>query len=264
MTNTQRNDFEGKVALVVGASRGIGAGVAEAFGAAGAAVAVAARDAEDLAAVAARIERAGGKALAVPTDVTDEDQVRALVERTVAEFGRLDTAFNNANRSVMPAPLADLDTKDFDRAMATSVRGTFLGMRHQIPAILETAEGAGTIVNMASLAGVQAVSGLAPYVAGKAGIIALTQVAALDYGHLGLRVNVVAPGPIDTHAMERAGEEGRRQAAAAVSMQRVGTVAEVAETVLWLSSPASSYTSGAVIPIDGGQGAGVLLRRRRG
>jgi NAD(P)-dependent dehydrogenase (short-subunit alcohol dehydrogenase family) len=128
-------------------------------------------------------------------------------------------------------------------------------MKYQISAMLQS--GGGTIVNMASLAGVTGVANLAAYVAGKAGIIGLTKVAALDYADQGIRVNVVAPGTILTHHLEAAGPEAQRLAALATPMRRIGSAAEVASVVLWLSSPASSYVTGAVIPIDGGQSAGV-------
>lgn len=244
----------GKVALVAGASRGIGAATAEAFAGAGAAVVLAARDAPALAAVAARIERGGGRALAVPTDVTDEDAVRALAGRALAAYGRLDAAFNNAAGGPLPAPLADIATADFDRGIAASIRGTFLGMKFQIPAMLR-GDG-GTIVNMASVAGLTGTAGLAAYVAGKAGIVGLTRVAALDYADQGIRVNVVAPGTILTHHLAAAGPEAQRLAAQATPMRRIGTVSEVAQAVLWLCSPASSFLTGAVIPLDGGQTAG--------
>jgi NAD(P)-dependent dehydrogenase (short-subunit alcohol dehydrogenase family) len=127
-------------------------------------------------------------------------------------------------------------------------------MKYQIPAML--ASGGGAIVNMASLAGVIGVANLAAYVAGKAGIIGLTKVAALDYADQGIRVNVVAPGPILTHHLEAAGAQAQRGAAMATPMRRVGTAAEVARTVLWLCSEQSSFVTGAVLPVDGGQAAG--------
>jgi NAD(P)-dependent dehydrogenase (short-subunit alcohol dehydrogenase family) len=246
--------MQGRVALVVGASKGIGAATAEAFAAAGASVVLAARDLEALREVAKRIGERGGQALAVRADVTDADSVRSLVDQTVATYGRLDAAFNNATAGPRPAPLADIDPTEFDLGVATNIRGTFLGMKFQIPAMLRS--GGGTIVNMASLAGQTGVANLAAYVAGKAGIIGLTKVAALDYADHGIRVNVLTPGTILTHHLVRAGEEAQRQAARATPMARIGTTDEVAQTVLWLCSPWSSYITGAVIPIDGGQSAG--------
>ncbi len=246
--------MRGYVALVVGASKGIGAATAEAFAEAGAAVVLAGRDTALLAEVVKRIEEPGGRALAVETDVKDAGSVRNLVDQAVNTYGRLDAAFNNATDGPLPAPLADIDIEEFDRGIATNIRGTFLGMKYQIPAML--ASGGGAIVNMASLAGVNGTANLAAYVAGKAGIIGLSKVAALDYADQGVRVNVVAPGPILTHHLQAAGPEAQRMAGQSTPMRRTGTVAEVAQTVLWLCSPQSSFVTGSVIPIDGGQSAG--------
>jgi len=246
--------FADRVALVAGASRGIGAGTARAWAAAGASVVLAARDEAALASVVAEIEQTGGRAVAVPTDVTDAEAVRVLVDRTVQTYGRLDYAFNNVTGGPRPSPLADFDVAGFDAGIAANVRGTFLGMKYQIPAML--AGGGGAIVNMASVAGLQAVASLGTYVTGKAGIIALTKVAALDYADQGIRVNVVAPGPILTHHLRAAGDYAQQLAAQSVPMRRIGTVDDVAAAVLWLCSPDAGFITGATLPIDGGQSAG--------
>jgi NAD(P)-dependent dehydrogenase (short-subunit alcohol dehydrogenase family) len=246
--------LQGRVALVAGASKGIGAATAEAFAAAGAAVVLGARDLAALESVAQRIESRGGRAIAVRADVADVDSARDLVGHGLAAFGRLDAAFNNATDGPMPAPLADIDPAEFDRGIATNIRGTFLGMKFQIPAMLRS--GGGAIVNMASVAGLTGTANLAAYVAGKAGIVGLTKVAALDYADQGVRVNVVAPGPILTHHLQAAGPEAQRLAGLSTPMRRTGTAEEVAQTVLWLCSDQSSFITGAVIPIDGGQSAG--------
>jgi len=254
-TTTPPRPLDGKVALVAGASRGIGAVTARAFARAGAAVVLAARDKDALESVAEGIRADGGKALAVPTDVGDPASVEQLVQQAEATFGHLDAAFNNATDGPMPAPLADLDPEGFDRAIRTNIRGTFLGMKYEIPAMLRA--GGGAIVNMASLAGLQGVANLAGYAAGKAGIIALTKVAALDYADQGIRVNVVAPGPILTHHLEAAGAEAQRLAGLSTPMRRVGRPDEVAATVVWLCSDQASFVTGATLPIDGGQHAGL-------
>jgi NAD(P)-dependent dehydrogenase (short-subunit alcohol dehydrogenase family) len=244
----------GKVALVAGASRGIGAVTAHAFARSGAAVVLAARDRQALDTVAGEIRAAGGRAVAVPTDVGDAAAVERLVGTALDTYGRLDAAFNNATDGPPPTPLADIEPEDFDRAVRANVRGTFLGMKYQIRAMLRT--GGGAIVNMASLAGLQGVANLAGYVAGKAGIVGLTKVAALDYADQGIRVNVVAPGPILTYHLEAAGAEAQRMAARSTPMGRVGSSEEVAATVLWLCSDQSSFVTGVTVPIDGGQSAG--------
>ena len=246
--------MEGKVALVVGASKGIGAVTAEAFARAGASVVLAARSEDALESVAERIRADGGRAIPVRTDVSDADSVRDLVERAMSQYGRLDAAFNNASGGPMPAPLADIDPAEFDRGIDINVRGTFLGMRFQIPAML--ASGGGAVVNMASIAGLNGTANLAAYVAGKAGIIGLTKVAALDYADHGIRVNVVAPGPILTYHLEAAGPEAQRLAGLSTPMRRTGSAAEVADVVLWLCSEQSSFVTGTVVPVDGGQAAG--------
>jgi NAD(P)-dependent dehydrogenase (short-subunit alcohol dehydrogenase family) len=234
--------MQGRVGLVAGASKGIGAATAEAFANAGAAVVLGARNAEALQVVVARIEARGGHAIGVRTDVADVDSMRNLVDQALATYGRLDAAFNNATDGPMPAPLADIDPDEFDRGIATNIRGTFLGMKFEIRAMLQT--GGGAIVNMASIAGLNGTAHLAAYV------------AALDYADAGIRVNVVAPGPILTHHLEAAGAEAQRLAGLATPMRRVGTASEVAQVVLWLCSEQAAFVTGAVVPIDGGQSAG--------
>jgi NAD(P)-dependent dehydrogenase (short-subunit alcohol dehydrogenase family) len=254
--------LDGKVAIVTGASRGIGAATARALAAAGASVALAARDVDALERVAGEVRAAGGRALAVPTDIRQPAAVEELVGRTVAEFGGLDIAFNNAaGGGHPPTPLTDVAVEDFDSALAINLRGTFLCMKYEIPAMLDG--GGGAIVNMASTAGLEAVGGLAAYVSSKHGIVGLTKVAALEYAARGVRVNVVAPGPILTEQLVRAGEVARQGAAQAVPMRRVGEPEEVAATVAWLCGDAASFITGAVVPIDGGKMAGMAPFARK-
>jgi NAD(P)-dependent dehydrogenase (short-subunit alcohol dehydrogenase family) len=248
--------LSGRVAIVTGASRGIGAATARALSAAGAAVALAARDERHLAALADELTAAGGRAVAVPTDVTEPASVQRLVERTVGAYGRLDAAVNNAaGGGHRPTPLAEVAVDDYDSALRTSLRGVFLSMKYEIPAVLDA--GGGSIVNMASTGGLHPVAGLAGYVSAKFGVVGLTRVAALDYAADGIRVNALAPGPILTEQLERAGEQARAHVASTLPVGRLGRPDEVAAAVVWLCGPASSFVTGATLPIDGGMLAGM-------
>lgn len=251
----ERPILEGRVAIITGASRGIGAATSRAFAAAGAAVALAARDEAALASLADQLLSRGGRAIAVPTDVADPASVERLVDRTVGAFGRLDLAFNNAaGGGQRPTPLADLPVDAYDSAIAITLRGVFLSMRYEIPAMLEA--GGGVIVNMSSTAGLEGVGGLAGYVSAKHGVIGLTKTAALDYADRNLRVNALAPGPILTDDLKRAGEDAQRLAALAMPMRRIGRPEEVAAAVVWLCSDQAAFITGATLPIDGGKLAG--------
>ena len=245
----------GKVALVTGASRGIGAAVGRAFAQSGAAVALAARDEAALERLAGELREAGGVAIAVPTDVTDAHAVARMVDRVVSDLGRLDFACNNAaGAGHPPTPLAEVPVESFDSGIATSLRGVFLSMRYETPAMLRN--GAGAIVNMSSTAGMQGIGGLASYVSAKHGLQGLTKVAALDYADRGVRVNAIAPGPILTDNLARAGAAAQQAAAAAMPMQRVGQPDEVAAAAVWLCSDAAGFVTGTTLVIDGGKLAG--------
>jgi NAD(P)-dependent dehydrogenase (short-subunit alcohol dehydrogenase family) len=252
---TRRPLLAGKVAIVTGASRGIGAAAARVFAEAGAAVALGARTADALESVAQGILAAGGQSLAVPTDVTDEDAVKRLVDRTVETFGRLDVALNNAGGGISgKAALADVASEDLDRALDLDLRGAFICMKYEIHAMLDS--GGGAIVNVSSGAGRKAgAPGLSTYVAAKHGLEGLTKAAALDYAAQGVRVNAVAPGPIDTDLMAFGSKQGRQMAVQSVPLGRLGQPEDVAAAALWLCSEEAAFISGAILPVDGGQAA---------
>jgi NAD(P)-dependent dehydrogenase (short-subunit alcohol dehydrogenase family) len=248
--------LEGRRALVTGASRGIGAETARAMARAGAQVALAARDKEALEGVAEQIAGEGGRALVVPTDVSDPAAAERMVAATVDGLGGLEVAVNNAaGGGHRPTPLAEVRPEQFRSALAISLEGVFLSMRHEIPAMLDA--GGGAIVNMASTASLEAVGGMAGYTAAKHGVVGLTKVAALDYAARGIRVNAIAPGPILTERLEAAGEEFQRRAGMSLPMQRVGRPAEVAAAAVWLCSDQASFLTGATLTVDGGMLAGV-------
>lgn len=247
-------DMAGKVVLVTGASRGIGAAIAREFHAAGARVVLTARDTDALNQLAGEL---GGpdRALAVPADISDPAAVADTVARATSVFGRLDFAVNNAaGGGHGPTPLAEVPLEAFDTGIAVTLRGVFLSMRAEIPAMLSS--GGGAIVNVSSTAGLQAVGGLATYVAAKHGVEGLTKVAALDYAAQGIRVNALAPGPILTENLKRAGNEAQQAAANAMPLKRVGDPEEVAAAAVWLCSDHAAFITGTTLTIDGGKLAG--------
>jgi NAD(P)-dependent dehydrogenase (short-subunit alcohol dehydrogenase family) len=243
--------MEGNVALVTGASRGIGAAIARRFAEQGARVVLAARSASGLGAVAATLP---SKALVVPTDVTDEAAVTRLFEEISSTFGRLDYACNNAaGGGRRPTPVAQMTTEVWDAELAVSLRGVFLCLRAELSLM---AVRGGAVVNMSSTAGQQGVAGLAQYVAAKHALEGLTKAAALDHAADGVRVNAVAPGPILTGGLAAAGTEAQEAAARAVPLGRVGTPEEVADAVVWLCSDGARFITGTTLTIDGGRLAG--------
>lgn len=244
--------FASKTVLVTGGASGIGRGVALAFGRAGAQVVV-----SDIAVpggeeTAAQIIAAGGQAIFVRADVAVAADVEALVAKTVATYGRLDCAFNNAGIEEENQRLADSDDAVFDRMMAINVKGVWLCMKHEIRQML--AQGGGTIVNTASVAGLVGAPKHAIYAASKHAVVGLTKSAAIEYGRKGIRVNAVCPGVIRTPMLERAlqREAGWEESLTRLHpIGRIGEVDEVVNAVLWLCSGASSFVTGHSLAVDG-------------
>ncbi|UOB07630.1 SDR family oxidoreductase [Streptomyces sp. HP-A2021] len=191
--------------------------------------------------------------LALPCDVTDEDQVAAAVDRTVESLGRLDMAYNNAGIQIPPSDAADEPADMFDRVHAINLRGVWACMKHELRHM--RVQGSGTIVNCSSLGGLVGLPGRASYHASKHGVIGLTTSAALEYAPGGIRINAVCPGTIDTPMvsdMIAKGELDRAEAEANQPINRLGTADEIAQAVLWLCSPGAGFVVGVALPVDGG------------
>jgi NAD(P)-dependent dehydrogenase (short-subunit alcohol dehydrogenase family) len=246
-------DFSGKVALVTGAASGMGLATAQAFAEAGAAVVLADFKEDAVKAAVEELVAAGSKALAVRCDVSDDAQVAAMVDRAVAEFGRLDAAFNNAGVMARLAPTADSTREDWDRVIGVNLRGVWSCMKHELRQMER--QGSGAIVNNASVGALTGHPGIAPYIASKHGVVGLTRTAALEYVKRGIRVNAVNPGLIDTQiARDVVSEDERAYAEMAkhVPIGRAGRPEEIASAVLWLCSPGASYVVGHALTVDGG------------
>lgn len=237
--------------MVVGASVGIGRAACERFAAEGAIVVVTSRSSARCDEIAAAIEARGGTALSVPVDVAEEGAVAAAVERTTAAFGRLDGAFNNAGVQSVPRPAAEHTVAEWDRVFAVNVRGTWLAMRAQIPAIL--ASGGGAIVNTTSVGGIVGSAGIAPYVASKHAVVGLTKASAIDYARRGIRINALAPGAVRTAMLtDWLGDEELASMAQETPQGRIGEPEEIAGAAAWLLSDDASFATGTTLTLDGG------------
>lgn len=254
-------EFEGKTAIVTGAATGIGQAVAVELGASGVKIAVVTgkniKGAQDTVEI---IKKAGGEAFFIQCDVSNEEQVENMVQKVVQTYGKIDFAFNNAGMGPdgvrLPySPLTQLSEENFDKIVNTNLKGTFLCLKHEL--LQMEKQGSGSIVNTSSTGGIRIVPGFGAYGPSKAGVIAFTKLAAQESAKLGIRVNVVCPGPtggtelmkntMNTNPEEKSNLEGHL-----IPMGRIGTTDDVTKTVLWLLSDEANYITGQVLAIDGG------------
>ena len=245
--------FKGKVALVTGAAAGMGLATARAFAESGTAVALADINAAAAEEIAKQFTADGYQALAIACDTSQEDQVKSMVEKTVAAFGRLDAAYNNAGVNSPMIDTAELASEEYDRIMNINLRGVWLCMKYELQQM--NTQGSGAIVNCSSLGGLVANPGRAAYHAAKHGVLGLTKTAAVEYASRGIRINAVCPGTIETPMVQHMVETGdlsREVCAKLAPIGRLGQPEEIANTVLWLCSPAASYIIGQSIAVDGG------------
>ncbi len=243
----------GKVALVTGAASGIGRASALVFGREGARVVVSDVDVQGGAETVDLVRKAGAEASFVHADVSRESDVASLIEQTLATFGRLDCAHNNAGLSGTAAPLHELQIDDWSRILAVNLTGVFLCMKHEIPQMI--AQGGGAIVNTSSAAGVVATPGLAHYSASKHGVLGLTKTAARENARTGIRINAVCPGSVDTPMLRAAmasDEAIEKMVLRGQPTGRLGTPEEIAEAAVWLCSERASFVTGESLLVDGG------------
>ena len=252
--------FEGKSVLVTGGGSGIGRAACLLLAREGARVAVVDRNAEAAESSVAEMRMLNCEAVAIAADVASEPEVAAAVEQTLAAFGRLDGAFNNAGIGTAAVgstgkSLAQLDLEAWQRTIAVNLTGVFLCMKHEIAA-MQRGQGGGAIVNMSSIGGLTALRGSSAYVASKHGVIGLTKTAAVEYGAAGIRVNAVCPGHIDTPMVSSAATLRGAPTEARNLFGRLGKPEEIAELVVWLLSERASFVTGAAYLDDGGRLAG--------
>jgi NAD(P)-dependent dehydrogenase (short-subunit alcohol dehydrogenase family) len=243
----------GKVALVTGGASGIGQAVALAMAQAGATIVLADVQVDLGEATRQQIEANGGTALFVQADISRSADVTALIQQTVATYGRLDCAFNNAGIVSMPGPMHECTDEDWDRVMATNLKGTWFCMKYEIQQMLR--QGGGVIVNTTSAVSEVGLAGMASYVASKHGVLGLTRTAAVEYATAGIRVNAIGPGATRTPLLNwviGGNPEVEAQITALAPMERLGLPDELAGAVIWLCSDAASFVTGQNIIVDGG------------
>ena len=247
--------LEGKVAIVTGAAMGMGQATAVLFAEAGAKVVVADSNEEKGAETVAAIEAAGGDAFFVKVDISKSDQVKALVDATVAKYGRLDVAVNNAAITPDNALASEFDEDYWDRLMSIDLKGTALCLKYELQQLIKQGDG-GSIINISSVSGFRPQPGNIAYVSAKHAVVGMTKVAALENGAANIRVNSVAPGAIDTPmirgALEAIGSTEAEFAPQLSLLGRFGQPREVAQASLWLASEQSSYVTGTTIHVDAG------------
>ena len=247
------DEMAGKVALVTGGGSGIGRAAVLAFGRRGAKVVTVDLNAEGGAETVRLSKEAGNEAEFVAVDVSDASQVEALIERIMDSHGRLDFAYNNAGIEGPTGGLAECTEADFDKVITINLKGVWLCMKYELPAMVKS--GGGAVVNTSSISGLVGSGGLVPYAASKFGVSGLTRSAAMEYGGQGVRVNAVCPGTINTPMVERLWASDPKRSARIIDrtpLSRQGAPAEVAEVVVWLCSDSASYVNGTLVPVDGG------------
>ncbi|MDQ6739457.1 MAG: SDR family oxidoreductase [Actinomycetota bacterium] len=242
--------FENQVALVTAAGAGIGRAIALHLAADGASIIVSDVNDEAGAETVSLIEAAGGRAAYKHANVAEADEVNALVPFAIESFGRLDMAVNNAGVGAMPKPMQEVTAADWDRTINVTLRGTFLAMQTQVAHFLE--QGRGSIVNIASLAGISATPQLTPYGAAKHGVVSLTRSVAKENAALGIRVNAVAPGAIETAALASLPPKAKAGYAAEIPMKRLGQPEDIANATAFLLSDQAAFITGVVLRVDGG------------